>query len=156
MTEARSLMTKKVITVQATSPIQHANDLMKTHNIRHLPVVNQAGQLVGMLSDRDIQRATNVNMVNEVEQEVTFDPHQMVEDFMNWPVQTVDEKISVVELAKIMIAEKVSALVVNAPNYYMKGIVTTDDMLQYLIELLSTSETIKQYPIREVFWRNPE
>lgn len=156
MTEARSLMTKKVITIQATSPIQMASDLMKRHNIRHLPVVNQTGQLVGMLSDRDIQRATNVNMVNEVEEEMTFDPHQMVEDFMNWPVQTVDEKISVAELAKIMVAEKVSALVVNAPNYYMKGIVTTDDMLQYLIELLNTSETIKQYPIREVFWRNPE
>lgn len=155
MTEARSLMTKKVITIQATSPIQQAHDLMKRHNIRHLPVVNQVGQLVGMLSDRDIQRAINVSAVSEVEEEMVFDPHQMVEDFMNWPVQTVDEKTPVVELAKMMIAEKVSAFVVNAPNYYMKGIITTDDMLQYLIELINTSETVKEYPIREVFWRNP-
>ena len=156
MTEARSLMTKKVVTIQATSPIQAAHDLMKRHNIRHLPVVDQAGKLVGMLSDRDIQRAINVKLVNETDTEMTFDPHQLVEDFMNWPVQTVDEKTSVVELAKMMISEKVSAFVVNAPNYYMKGIITTDDMLQYLIETINSTETIKEYPIREVFWRNPE
>lgn len=156
MTVARSLMTKKIITIQATAPIQNAHDLMKRHNIRHLPVVNQTGQLVGMLSDRDIQRAINVKLLNEVDTEMTFDPHQIVEDFMNWPVQTVDEKTSVVELAKMMIAEKVSAFVVNAPNFYMKGIITTDDMLQYLIETINSREPIKEYPIREVFWRNQE
>ena len=156
MTEARSLMTKNVITISATSPLQHAHDLMKEHNIRHLPVMDQTGQLVGMLSDRDIQRAINVSLVNEVDTEMTFDPHQIVEDFMNWPVQTIDEKTSVVELAKMMINEKVSAFVVNAPNYFMKGIITTDDLLQYLIETINSSETLKEYPLREVFWLNPE
>jgi predicted transcriptional regulator len=95
-------------------------------------------------------------MLNEVEQELTFVPHQLVEDFMSWPVQTVDEKTSIVELAKLMITEKVSAFIVSAPNYYMKGIVTTDDLLQYLIEFINTETTVKQSTAKEVFWRNPE
>jgi acetoin utilization protein AcuB len=140
----------------ATVPIKEASDLMKMHHIRHLPVIDQTGQLVGIISDRDIQRAINVSMLNEVEQELSFAPHQVVEDFMSWPVQTIDEKTSIVELAKLMITEKVSAFIVSAPNYYMKGIVTTDDVLQYLIEFVNSETTFKQSPAKEVFWRNPE
>jgi acetoin utilization protein AcuB len=156
MTEARTLMSKKIITIQATAPIQLAHDLMIKHNIRHLPVLDQNGQLVGMISDRDIQRASNVNMYNEIEEQLTFAPHQMVEDFMNWPVQTVDEKTPVADLARMMISEKVSAFVVNAPNYYMKGIITTEDLLRYLIEIVGHTNVSKQNPFRESFWKNLE
>ena len=156
MTEVRSVMTKKVITVQATFPIEQAHKLMENHGIRHLPVIDQAGHLVGMISDRDIQRAISVSLVNEIDKEFIFNPHHIVEDFMNWPVQTIDEKMEISDCAKMMIDEKVSALIVTAPNIYMRGIITTENILQYLIELIGSSETVKQYPLRDVFWRNPE
>jgi acetoin utilization protein AcuB len=153
MTEVRSLMTKKIITIKVNTPIQAAYEDMKEHGIRHLPVVDMSGKLVGIISDRDMLRAANIRMINEIEQEMTFNPHHTVEDFMSWPVQTVSEKTSVEELAKMMIEQKVSAFVVNGPNQYIKGIITTDDLLQYLIEMLHSSESHRRIPLERAFFR---
>ncbi len=153
MTEVRSLMTKKIITVKVNTPIQAAYEDMREHGIRHLPVVDVSGKLVGIISDRDMLRAANIRMVNEIEQEMTFNPHHTVEDFMSWPVQTVSEKTSVEDLAKMMIDQKVSAFVVNGPNHYIRGIITTDDLLQYLIEMLHSSESHRRIPLERAFFR---
>ncbi len=155
MTEARSLMTKKIVKIKSDMPIQHAYDEMKEQGIRHLPVIDQAGKLVGMLSDRDVQRAINVKMINEIEQEMTFNPHDTVEDYMSWPVQSVDENISITEITKMMIEFKVSAMVVSGPNQYIKGIITTEDLLKYLLELLGTSEMTRSMPISRLYWEHP-
>lgn len=155
MTEARSLMTKKIIKVKPEMPIQEAYEEMKKNGIRHLPVVDQTGKLIGILSDRDIQRAVNVKMISEIEKEMTFNPHETVEDFMSWPVQTVDEKTSILDLTKMMIELKVSAFVVSGPNQYIKGIITTEDLLKYLIELLRTSEVTRTKTISRLYWGCP-
>jgi acetoin utilization protein AcuB len=152
MTEARSLMTKKLIKVKPEMPIQIAYEEMKKHGIRHLPVTDQTGKLVGILSDRDIQRAVNVKMINEIEQEMTFNPHDTVENFMSWPVQTVDEKTSIEDLTRMMIELKISAFVVNGPNEYVKGIITTEDLLKYLLEMITSSDIKRAIPISKLHW----
>ncbi|MEZ0319242.1 MAG: CBS domain-containing protein [Pyrobaculum sp.] len=42
------------ITVLDTDPVRVAAEKMRTHNIRHVVVVNNAGELVGVLSIRDL------------------------------------------------------------------------------------------------------
>ncbi|MBC7538403.1 MAG: CBS domain-containing protein [Bacteriovorax sp.] len=152
MTEARSLMTKNIIKIKPEMPIQIAYEEMKKHGIRHLPVTDQTGKLVGILSDRDVQKAVNVKMINEIEQEMTFNPHDTVENFMSWPVQTIDEKTSIEDLTKMMIELKISAFVVNGSNQYIKGIITTEDLLKYLLELLNTSEATRAMTISKLHW----
>ncbi|BCS92242.1 hypothetical protein L3N51_01724 [Metallosphaera sp. J1] len=51
------IMTASLITVREDSPITGALSLMRTYNIRHLPVVNQDGKLTGIISIRDVARA---------------------------------------------------------------------------------------------------
>jgi acetoin utilization protein AcuB len=133
-------------------PIQAAFDEMKENGIRHLPVVDQTGRLVGMLSDRDVHRAVHVKMVNQIEQEMTFNPHDTVEDYMSWPVQTIDESSSIENIAKMMIELKVSAFIVSGPNQYIKGIITTEDLLKYLVELLGGVESSNAIPISDLYW----
>lgn len=48
-------MTKNPVTVRAAEGINIAIDKMKRGHFRHLPVVNEQGKLVGMISDRDIR-----------------------------------------------------------------------------------------------------
>lgn len=151
MTEARSLMSKRIIKIRSDVPIQVAYEEMKEHGIRHLPVTDQTGKLVGILSDRDVQRAVNLKMINEIEQEMTFNPHDTVEDYMSWPVQTVDENISVKEITKMMIEQKVSAMVVSGPNQYIKGIITTEDLLKYLLELVGSSDSTRSMAINRLY-----
>jgi len=44
----------KPITVLDTDPVHVAAEKMRTHNIRHVVVVDREGKLVGVLSMRDI------------------------------------------------------------------------------------------------------
>lgn len=49
-----NVMTKNVITVQEDASINETRRIIHAHKIRHLPVVNQKGRLVGLLSVRDL------------------------------------------------------------------------------------------------------
>jgi acetoin utilization protein AcuB len=48
-------MSWPAVTIRADAPLGHAMALMRTHRIRHLPVLDSDGRLVGMLSDRDLR-----------------------------------------------------------------------------------------------------
>jgi CBS domain-containing protein len=47
-----NVMTKNVVTIQEDSSINKARRVIRAHRIRHLPVVNQKGRIVGLLSMR--------------------------------------------------------------------------------------------------------
>jgi len=51
-------MTKNPITIYFDENLGKAIQVMKEKNIRHLPVVNKEGNLVGMISARDIIRVS--------------------------------------------------------------------------------------------------
>ncbi len=48
------IMTKKVVTVDSDSDISDAAQLMDTHDIKRLPVVDSAGKMVGIITRGDI------------------------------------------------------------------------------------------------------
>ena len=54
---ARDLMTPDPLTVTPQASVAEVWDLMREVDVRHVPVV-QGGALLGMLSDRDLARAT--------------------------------------------------------------------------------------------------
>jgi len=55
MTRIGHLMTPDPATIQATTTVEDAARLMAARKLRHLPVVDGAGLLVGMISDRDLR-----------------------------------------------------------------------------------------------------
>lgn len=62
---ARDLMTRPVVSCTPDDTMQHAQDVMRTHHFRHLPVVEN-GRVIGMLSIRD----TLALRLQETEEEV--------------------------------------------------------------------------------------
>jgi len=54
---ARDIMSKPVITIDATSSIKDALQQMELKNIRRLPVVDKEKKMVGIITDKDIFRA---------------------------------------------------------------------------------------------------
>lgn len=54
---AEDIMTASLITIKEDAPITGALSLMRTYNIRHLPVIDNDGNLKGIISIRDIARA---------------------------------------------------------------------------------------------------
>ena len=49
-----NVMTKNVITIQGDTSINEVRKIISEHKVRHLPVVNQKGELTGLLSVRDL------------------------------------------------------------------------------------------------------
>ncbi|HEX6671032.1 MAG TPA: CBS domain-containing protein [Nitrososphaeraceae archaeon] len=56
-TPTSELMSRPLITINQKSSIKDASDLMQQHNIRRLPVLDNKGKLVGIITAKDILKA---------------------------------------------------------------------------------------------------
>ncbi|MEI8345342.1 MAG: CBS domain-containing protein [Candidatus Omnitrophota bacterium] len=54
---AKDFMTKDPLTLQSTATVAEAYELMRNHRIRHLPVLDGGGRLVGVFTERDLHHA---------------------------------------------------------------------------------------------------
>jgi len=56
--QAKDHMTKPVVTVQSDSSVADVTKLMGEKHLRHLIVLNRSGDVVGMISSRDLVKVT--------------------------------------------------------------------------------------------------
>ncbi len=136
----------QLVTVTTQTSLLEAFRKMTHFRIRHLPVLDEAGHLAGIISDRDVQRALNVEVwvgpgKTRIE-DCQFEDY-IVEDFMSWPVRTVPASTSVSEIAQTMVKEKISSIMVFDEEQ-RSGIVTHEDLLKVLIDMLDEDNTPKQ------------
>lgn len=137
--QAYSVMSKHLVTVGYEDNLESAYEKMQKRKIRHLAVVDDLGAVIGVISDRDIQRAMKPRK-NKLEIEYTFSPKHRVKDYMSFPALHVPFDMDVEEIVTKMLKDKVSAFLVvdrNAPV----GIVTTDDLLRLLASYLRKDES---------------
>lgn len=133
----QDILTKNVITVGASDSVRTAYQIMKDKNIRHLPVIDEHGDMVGILSDKDIFRAITPIPINSGrEVSIEIDSTLRVKDFMSWPVRTVTDDSYIGDVANIFTAEKISAVVIIGKNNKYRGIVTSEDLISHLSLLL--------------------
>ncbi len=64
----QDVMTKNPFTCQAQDDLQQALDAMQTHQVRRIPVVDEKGQLVGIIAQADV--ATRVSEPEKTAQTV--------------------------------------------------------------------------------------
>lgn len=131
---AYDIMSKDLTTVHWSESLYFAEEKMHRLNIRHLPVINDYGKLIGIISDRDIQRGRST-YTDFADPE--FLP--IVGDFMTAPVEHVDSRTEIQEVAHRMLAFKISAFAVVDQGEIV-GLVTTDDMLRFLISILDNQQ----------------
>lgn len=128
-------MSKNVITVNEDDSMQDAMKLMKQHTIRMLPVL-KGGKLVGVVTDRDLKRASASDAT-------TLDVHEMlyliskikVASIMSKNPISVSPDLTVEETAEVLLANKISgAPVVDAAGKVV-GTITQTDLFRVLIAL---------------------
>jgi acetoin utilization protein AcuB len=149
---AENIMSKGIISVCMSDSVRMAYDVMRTECVRHLPVIDLDGYIVGIISDRDLNRAmTPVSMRDQyLQEEPQFDPTLEVRDFMSWPVCYTNSDAEVQSVAKMMLDEKISAVMIMDPSRNPQGIITTDDMLKLLISLLHKEEAEDKITLNSV------
>lgn len=136
---AEDIMSRNLITIGMNQSVVEAYQLMQKNRIRHLPVIDESGVYVGILSDRDVQRCIRFERKSRthlLDVELNLDPEIRVADAMSWPVHKVHGDVPVRDVAIRMLNEKLSSMLVECPKTGQHGIVTTDDMLRLLVSLL--------------------
>ncbi len=136
--QTKQIMSRNLITISADAPLQEAYQLMQKRRIRHLPAVDEQKAIIGILSDRDLQRAMEPHQGASPQAALSleFNSKFKVRDFMSTPVKCIAEDTAVRDVALRMLEEKLSMFLVVDPEMHPHGIVTTDDMLKLLISFL--------------------
>lgn len=114
------LMTKNLITVPLNTSLQEASLIMKMRNIRHLPVVDENDGIVGIFSSKDFPLMTGYD-------EMT------VEFLMSSPAIYVNQNSSIKDTIYKMLENKISSVLVADDSDDAVGIITSEDLLKYLL-----------------------
>jgi acetoin utilization protein AcuB len=123
----QKFMTTNPHTVGSEQTLAHAHAILREHRIRHLPVL-QGGELVGMISERDLALIETLKDV---------DPKAItVAEAMSTGVYIVSPAAPLDEVASEMAAKKYGSAVV-VQNAKVVGIFTMVDACSALSSLLS-------------------
>lgn len=120
MATAMDLMTTKVVTIRQTASVREALKTLDEFDVRHLPVVDERQELVGMLSERDLLRLRR-------SQDVLKQP---VSEVMSADVLSVTPATDVVEIIDLMAENRVGAVPVLDNDSHLAGIISYVDVLR--------------------------
>ncbi len=106
-----NVMRTEVSTLGRNDKLSIAEDLMKQGRIRHLPVLNDDGDLCGIITQRDLFRGALLKALgfgSRAEDQILNTV--VVKEVMTDDVQTTTPDTPLVEAAKVMIERKIGCL----------------------------------------------
>lgn len=128
-------MTRDPLTVSPGQPLAAALRLTREKRIRHLPVVDD-GELVGMVSDRDVRLAMPSPLTEPDDERVAFLERTPVSAVMRRAVVTVGPYDTVEDAAKEMRRRRIGAIPVVDAHGRLLGILSESDVLDAFVEIL--------------------
>ncbi len=128
-------MNPKVITVDVNDSMLDATRLLKEHQIRHLPVLRE-GKLVGIITDRDLKRASPSDATSlEAHELLYIIANIRVGEIMTKNPVTVPYNYTVEEAAEILLEKKISGMPVVDKDGNVVGTITQTDIFKVLMSL---------------------
>ncbi len=129
-------MSRPAVTIRWGALIGAAWNQMRTRKIRHLPVVDEQENLVGIVTDRDLRQ---VIFDPSIQEELGNIPRALnlltVREIMTWGVVTVHAMTEIRQAARIMREQKVGALPVVVGSKVV-GILTERDVIKTFLDVL--------------------
>ena len=132
----KNWMTTDVVSVGPDTSLLKVGKLMKDHHIRRIPVVDEQGQVIGIISDRDVRdaspsKATTLDM---------YEMHYLLaelkaKNIMTAKPITVKPTDTVEQAALIMLDNKVGGLPVVDDSGKLVGIISDHDVFKALVDI---------------------
>jgi CBS-domain-containing membrane protein len=150
---ASDVMTSNVITVRQDAPVRDAIRLMLDHGISGLPVTDDSGRMVGILSEGDLLRRAEMQTERQhsrwlefllgpgrLADEYTHTHGRKVGEIMTKDIVSVVEDTPLAEIVRLMERYDVKRLPVRCGGALV-GIVTRADLMRALAKLVDQSPT---------------
>lgn len=148
MLSVAEIMTREPYTLGPDDTLQNAAHLMREHHIRHVPVVSSDGQVIGLVSHRDVLAASDAHLAGSEGPETDHAASYVaLSAVMTSPVQTVAENEELRAVATLLHRHKFGCLPVTRGKDLV-GIVSDSDFLEVaitLMEQLEMSEPEEEY-----------
>ncbi|PYZ94682.1 hypothetical protein CR194_03890 [Salipaludibacillus keqinensis] len=145
---AKDIMTTSVVSVTLDDSVKTCAKLLMEHQFSGLPVIDEKGQLVGIVTESDlIKRASNVRSPavlellggliyldnpNKYIDELKRAMAEKVKDLMSTKVVTINEDDTIEQAATTLLAKKFKRLPVVDSEGKVVGIISRRDILSYL------------------------
>ena len=133
-------MTRNVITVDQEAGILDAQELMAENNIRHLPIIDNNQQLIGIVTDRDIRSALPYHFYDAPQNEREKFGTLKVKDIMTKDPISISPTYTIQDALLLIQNSKVGALPVVDDDRSLKGIISVRDLLRAFINVLGIGE----------------
>jgi acetoin utilization protein AcuB len=133
-------MTCNVITGDQEAGILDAQELLAENNIRHLPIIDQNQQLIGIVTDRDIRSALPYRFYDKLQDEREKISALKVKDIMTKNPISISPTYTIQDALLLIQNSKVGALPVIDDDGHLKGIISVRDLLRAFINVLGIGE----------------
>jgi CBS domain-containing protein len=130
----RDLMTEKVFTLSPSDNLVALEDLMDARHVRHVPIVDREGDLVGLVTHRDLSRSF-LGRLDDLPVSVERDllRGRRIREIMTTEPETVEPDASLKEAASILFENKIGCLPV-VEGLHLVGILTEADFVRDFLE----------------------
>jgi len=126
------LMTTPPITIRPEDRLATAWRIMRARRIRHLPVVDGGGRLVGLVSHRDLLAASSSSIIASSEDDrVQLLTWARVGDVMETHLSVAHPDENAAEAGERLIRHKIGCLPVVEGDAQLVGVVTEEDFLRW-------------------------
>jgi len=132
---AKDIMSAPVITFFAEQTLPLAEDVMHFKHLRHLPVIDDTGRLVGLVSHRDLLRAHISSLAGLTpEQRRARQDEVRVDQVMTRDVWTVHPDTDASVVGRTLLDHRFGCLPVVDKQERLVGIITERDFIKYVID----------------------
>lgn len=121
----RDRMTSPVVTIVSNVSFHHALHLMQERKLRRLPVVEETGRLVGIVTERDLSLATSHYLQAQID----------IDEIMCRTVISASVEMPITDAALLMVNHKIGGLPVVDSAEKVVGIITESDIFRMFVEL---------------------
>jgi len=134
-------MTSPAVTIAAETPFQEALKLLRDKKFRRLPVVDGAGKIVGIVSERDMLHVSPSPATSLSVWEVNYLLWKLkVSDIMTHNVLTINQDTPVEDAASLMVIHKIGGVPVVDDSGKVVGVITETDIFKAFVEMLGGGE----------------
>ena len=143
----KNWMSKPVITIDADASMNDAIKLLKNNNIKMLPVMEK-GKLVGIVTDRDLKRASASDATSlEIHELLYLISKIKIREIMTQNPITVPQDYTVEETAEILLKHNISGVPVVDQYREVVGTITQNDIFRILISLTGVEKKGIQFGV---------
>ncbi|HEX5690242.1 MAG TPA: CBS domain-containing protein, partial [Roseiflexaceae bacterium] len=119
------------VTISADANLQSALRVLQERAVRRLPVTDDGGRIVGIVTERDLLLAASHYVAAPIE----------VDSIMRRSVVTATPEMPLADAAMLMVEHKIGGLPVLDAEQRLVGIITESDIFRAFVALLSKPDT---------------